>query len=193
MEAIKLFHGDVSEDLMLKQKPFEALRTKLLRGAAEFYGKLEAPARRPDRSRLSPAARRGLRELGELTAKIGNRAEALAVHRKALEPFAARSRLCRLPRRRQSSTSREPAGGRGLAKGFGRHGLSLSPRFRKLRLLAEKVECGSAERRGLTVLARAHLSIGGLLSGTGKPAEALAEYEKATSIRRKRPGRTPVK
>ena len=41
MEAIKLFHGEVSQDLLLKEKQFEALRTKLLRGAARFYGKLE--------------------------------------------------------------------------------------------------------------------------------------------------------
>ena len=41
MDAIKLFHGEVSEDLLLKEKQFEALRTKLLNGAADFYGKLE--------------------------------------------------------------------------------------------------------------------------------------------------------
>ena len=36
MDAIKLFDGEVSEDLLLKQKPLEGLRTKLLRGAAGF-------------------------------------------------------------------------------------------------------------------------------------------------------------
>ena len=41
MEAIKLFHGEVSEDLLLKEKQFEGLRAKLLKGAADFYGKLE--------------------------------------------------------------------------------------------------------------------------------------------------------
>ena len=41
MDAIKLFHGDVSEDLLLKEKEFEKLRAKLLRGAADFYGKLD--------------------------------------------------------------------------------------------------------------------------------------------------------
>ena len=42
MDAIKLFHGEVSEDLLLKEKQFEGLRTKLLNGAADFYGRLEA-------------------------------------------------------------------------------------------------------------------------------------------------------
>ena len=41
MDAVKLFHGEVSEDFLLKEKPFESVRTKLLRGAAEFYSKLE--------------------------------------------------------------------------------------------------------------------------------------------------------
>ncbi len=40
-EAIKMFHTGVSADLLLKQKEFGALRTKLLRGAQEFYRKLE--------------------------------------------------------------------------------------------------------------------------------------------------------
>ena len=40
-EAIRIFHTGVSEDLLLKQKEFGALRTKLLRGAQDFYRKLE--------------------------------------------------------------------------------------------------------------------------------------------------------
>ena len=41
MEAIKLFHGEISKDLLLKQSQFQKLRGKLLRGVADFYGKLE--------------------------------------------------------------------------------------------------------------------------------------------------------
>ena len=41
MDAVKLFHGEVSEDFLLKEKPFEGLRTKLLLGAADFYNRLE--------------------------------------------------------------------------------------------------------------------------------------------------------
>ena len=97
MEAIKLFHGEVSEDLLLKEKQFEDLRTKLLRGAADFYGKLEGllegQTDRPSRAALG----RAYFELGELTDKIGNKPEALAVHRKGL---AVRRELA------------EPAGGR---------------------------------------------------------------------------------
>ncbi len=67
MSAIKLFHGEVSEDLLMKEKQFEGLRTKLLRGAAEFYGKLEGLLA----GQTDPASRaalgRAYNELGELT------------------------------------------------------------------------------------------------------------------------------
>jgi serine/threonine-protein kinase len=84
MDAVKLFHGEVSEDLLLKERPFEALRGKLLRGAAGFYSKLEGLlAGQTDRSSRVALAR-AYDELAELTEKIGSKPEALAVHRKAL-------------------------------------------------------------------------------------------------------------
>jgi eukaryotic-like serine/threonine-protein kinase len=84
MEAIKLFHGEVSEDLLLKQSQLEGLRTKLLRGAAGFYGKLEALLKGQTDQSSRPALSKAHFELAELTATIGNKPEALAVHRKAL-------------------------------------------------------------------------------------------------------------
>ena len=44
-DAIRTFYTGVSEDLLLKQKEFDTLRTKLLRGAREFYQRLEGSAR----------------------------------------------------------------------------------------------------------------------------------------------------
>ena len=84
MEAIKLFHGEVGDDLVLKVDQFKPLRDKLLRGAADFYGKLEGLLKdQPDRT-----SRGGLGnayfELGELTEKTSDQTAALAVHRKAL-------------------------------------------------------------------------------------------------------------
>jgi serine/threonine-protein kinase len=89
MDAVKLFHGEVSEDFLLKEKPFEALRTKLLRGAADFYNKLEGllagQIDRPSRTALA----RAYDELAELTEKIGSKPEALAMRRKALAVHAS--------------------------------------------------------------------------------------------------------
>src|SRR5262249_31788198 len=70
MDAVTLFHGEVSEDLLLKEEQFEGLRTKLLRGAADFYNKLEGLLKgqtdRPSRAALGKA----YDELAELTDKI---------------------------------------------------------------------------------------------------------------------------
>ena len=84
MDAIRTFHTGVSQDLLLKEKPFDGLRTNLLRGAANFYGTLEAQLEgqsdRPSRAALGTA----YDELGGLTDTIGQKPEALRVHRKAL-------------------------------------------------------------------------------------------------------------
>jgi hypothetical protein len=41
LEAIKTFHSGVSEDVLIKEKQFDGLRTKLLDGATAFYNRLE--------------------------------------------------------------------------------------------------------------------------------------------------------
>ncbi len=81
-EAIRTFYTGVSEDLLLKQKEFDTLRTKLLRGARGFYQRLEAllEGQKDRESRL--ALGRAYRDVGELTSLIGSREEAVAVHRR---------------------------------------------------------------------------------------------------------------
>ena len=83
-EAIRLFHGQVGDDLVLKAGQFKPLRDTLLKGALDFYGKLERLLRdQPDRgSREAMAA--VYFELGELTKRIGDKAAAVAAHSKGL-------------------------------------------------------------------------------------------------------------
>jgi serine/threonine-protein kinase len=86
-EAIRTFHTGVSEDLLLKQKEFTALRTKLLRGARDFYQKLErlleGHADRESRVSLG----RAYREVGELSAQIDTIRDGLTMQRRALAMF----------------------------------------------------------------------------------------------------------
>ncbi len=83
-EAIRTFHSGVSDDVLLKEPQFENLRTRLLGGASEFYGKLEALLRgQTDRSSRA-ALGRAYDELGGLTDEIGNKSKALEVRQKAL-------------------------------------------------------------------------------------------------------------
>src|SRR5262249_24519602 len=78
VEAIKTFHTGVSEDFLLKEDQFKELRDRLLRSAADFYGKLGALLGRE----TDLASRRALAvsnfELARLTDRVGHREEALA-------------------------------------------------------------------------------------------------------------------
>jgi serine/threonine-protein kinase len=91
-EAIRTFHTGVSQDVLLKQEEFIALRTKLLRGASEFYRKLEGLLQgQTDRdSRLSLG--RAYYEVGELTRQLDSIEEANVVMRRAVDLFEALSR-----------------------------------------------------------------------------------------------------
>ena len=84
MDAIKLFHGEVSEDLLLKEKKFEDLRRKLLRGAADFYGKLEGLLEDQPDPKSRAALAKSYSELADVTTQIGKGDEALALQLKAL-------------------------------------------------------------------------------------------------------------
>ena len=84
LEAIKLFHGEVGDDFVLKADEFKPLRSKLLQRAAEFYRKLEELLKdQPDRVSRKALAR-AYRSLGGLMSMIGDKASALAADRKTL-------------------------------------------------------------------------------------------------------------
>ena len=94
VDAIKTFHTGVSEDFLLKQNQFKELRDRLLKSAADFYGKLSALLG----NETDLASRRALAasnfELADLTDKVGRKEEALAAHRAVL---AARKALAAGP------------------------------------------------------------------------------------------------
>ena len=84
MDAIKHFHDEVSQDLLLKEARFDKLRGRLLQGAVDFYGQLETSLQ----GQTDPGSRAALasayQELANLTARIGSQADAIRIHRKAL-------------------------------------------------------------------------------------------------------------
>ena len=84
MDAIKLFHGEISKDLLLKEQQFGKLRGKLLRGAADFYGRLEKLLEHRTDSGSRTALGRAYEELGRITGQIGTSNEALDLVRKAI-------------------------------------------------------------------------------------------------------------
>jgi tetratricopeptide (TPR) repeat protein len=84
IDAVGLFHDEVSKDLLLKEKQFEGLRKKLLRGAAGFYEKLEGLLQDQDDPKSRATLGKAYHELGGLTDQVGDGPAALAVYRKAL-------------------------------------------------------------------------------------------------------------
>src|SRR6516162_2917132 len=84
MKAIALFHTGVSEDMLLKNAEFKGLRTKLLKEAASFYADREKLLAGQTDAKSRRALAAAYSQLGELTDRIGDKTEALAVHRKAL-------------------------------------------------------------------------------------------------------------
>ena len=111
IDAIRTFHTGVSQDFLLKEPAFKALRDRLLGAASDFYGKLGALLGKE----TDVASRRALAsanfELAGLTAKVGRLADAVAAHRAVLE---ARRSLSRSGRHRP-----EPDGGRRAAGDVG--------------------------------------------------------------------------
>src|SRR5262249_6390895 len=83
-KAIALFHTGVSEDALLKNAEFEELRAKLLKEAKGFYAELEKLLAGQTDAKSRQALAAAYFQLGELTEKIGDKKEAVAVHRKAL-------------------------------------------------------------------------------------------------------------
>ncbi|MGP0062392.1 MAG: protein kinase domain-containing protein [Isosphaeraceae bacterium] len=91
-EAIEMFHKGVSEDVLLREKQFEALRTRLLRGAREFYRKLQGMLQgQPDRASRKALATT-LIELADLTGKIENSVAESAILRDAVALLEALAR-----------------------------------------------------------------------------------------------------
>jgi serine/threonine-protein kinase len=91
-EAIRTFHSGVSEDVLLKRKEFASLRTKLLRGAREFYQKLE----RLLEGQTDRESRRSLGsayfEIGALALEIESLREAYEAQKRALVLFEGLAR-----------------------------------------------------------------------------------------------------
>jgi serine/threonine-protein kinase len=183
MEAIRTFHSGVSDDVLLKQKEFEALRTKLLRGAREFYQKLgRLLGGRTDRE-----ARRSLGasyyEIGALTMQIETLQGALEAMKRALALF--------------EDLAREDPSDVDVNYQLGRCWKAVSTlQARQDGLSSESTPSLNKARRALeaVVAARprdveARSELGAVLSALGErcriersPAEALEKYREARDV-----------
>ena len=84
VEAIKTLHTGVSEDVLLKEEKFKALRERLLTSASDFYAKLAAELKDANDLPSRRALWRANYDVAGLMAKVGRREDALALHRRVL-------------------------------------------------------------------------------------------------------------
>jgi serine/threonine protein kinase/tetratricopeptide (TPR) repeat protein len=185
-KAIALFHTGVSEDMLLKNDQFKELRTKLLKEAAGFYADLEKLLAGQTDAKSQKTLAEGYFQLAELTDKIGDRKQALAVHRKSL---ALRRELAAAGR--ADVETRLDVARSLLAVGLllwktGDTAEALSA-FQEQCDLAAALEAESPTDAVLAHLAFGHDGIGIVLDETGKPAEALDSLRKALAIYQKLP------
>jgi eukaryotic-like serine/threonine-protein kinase len=179
-EAIRLYHGEVGDDLVLKADQFKPLRDKLLKGAADFYIKLEGLlSGQPDRvSRVMMG--NAYFELGALTEKIGDNTAALATHRKGL---AVRRELASEP----SAEARDDEVKSlfviaWLLSQTGQSAEALA-HFEEARDLLESLpQTGPGTDGRQALLGRVFRGIGAVLAETGKPAAARLACERSVEI-----------
>jgi serine/threonine-protein kinase len=182
MDAIKLFHGNVSDDLLLKESQFAALRTKLLKGAADFYSRLEGLLKNQTDRGSRAALGKAYYELGLLTTHIGDETAALAVHRKAL---AVRRELASeseadLETRLDVVRSLNEVGSSQSATGDA-SGAKAS--FEEMLRLAQQAGNGGAHSESVEEeVAYAHNAIGLQRAGSGDTAGALAAYGRGLEL-----------
>jgi serine/threonine-protein kinase len=179
MDAIRTFHTGVSAELLLKETQFAGLRTRLLRGAAAFYGRLEPMLKNQTDRRSRAALGAAYAELGNLTDKIGSKPEALAIQRKAL---AVRRELARdTPSEIQLVQTLLAVGN-----------LCAQTADAAAAQLADQEAISIAERLFfrdqhspdvISTLASALSQAGSLCSETGKAGDARSLFERARSLR----------
>jgi serine/threonine protein kinase/tetratricopeptide (TPR) repeat protein len=176
VEAIKTFHTGVSEDFLLKEEKFKDLRDRLLKSAADFYGKLSARLGNETDFTSRRALAQSNFELAELTRKVGRSEDALAAHRSVLSEREA------LAAEHGADASLKADVGRSLTEvafllsSIGRGDESLATYRRSETLLAAVATHDTAAR---AALAACRSRMGLQLYYSGRVPEALAALERA--------------
>ena len=176
VDAIKTFHTGVSEDFLLKQDQFKDLRNRLLKSAADFYGKLGALLGKDKDLASRQALAASNFELATLTGKVGRPLDALAAHRAVL---AAREALASDPgadAQTKADVGRSLRAVASLLDSTGKVGEAEVTLRHAEDLLAGPARSDPAAR---AALAACRSRLGELLNETGKPTDALEAYQRA--------------
>ena len=181
-EAIQMFQTGVSEDLLLKQKEFGALRAKLLRGAREFYRKLEGllggQADRDSRRALG----RAYHAVAELTSQLDSKLDSLAMHQRALALFE--NLLSESPNDDELKLEvvRSRAAVASQLSSVGQKAEAISVLVPARAIAQALADAKPDDLRRWKELARVARLLGALLVDSARPREGRAAMEQARSI-----------
>jgi serine/threonine-protein kinase len=182
-EAIRTFHTGVSEDILLKEEQFKALRTKLLRGAREFYRKLESLLIGSDDPESRLALGQSYWKVGELTWQIDSLAAAGEIFPRAVALFDALAREHLADPRPRRALALGLRSLETVDAGAGRDDDALRSFERSRDLLRQLAEADPANRELRIEWCQAELYIESSLFANNRPGlEALAAAERARSI-----------
>ncbi len=181
-EAIRMFHTGVSEDLLLKQKEFGTLRTKLLRGAQDFYRKLEELLNgQKDRdSRLSLG--RAYSEVGELSRQLDSIDDAQKINLRAVALFEAISREDPANPGPQHDLARSLESLAIILTGVGRSAEAMEVSRRSLALYRKLAEADPGDRLRQGEWARGEMMYAASLHSNHHQSEAIDSIERARAI-----------
>ena len=181
-DAIRLFHGQVGDDLILKEDQFKPLRDKLLQGAADFYGKLEKLLE----GQADPASRKSLGQayfdLGALTWTIGDKPKALEAHRKGLAVREEVAAAKDAPAETRADVARSLNATALVLSGTGRKPEALADSVRARAILEGLGPSGPAADAHRALLARVLRRIGDLSRDFADYARAHLSYDRSLAI-----------
>jgi serine/threonine-protein kinase len=174
--ALRTIHTVVTEDFLLKEERFQTLRNRLLRSAADFYGKLTALLGRETDVASRRALVRANFELAGLINAVGRKEDALAAHRSVL---AAREALAAEPGadiETRVDVGRSLTEVASLLDATGKAGEALAADRRAESLLADLAGSDPSAR---AALAACRTRMAFHLRSAGRHTEALAALERA--------------
>ena len=182
MESIRTFHAGVSQDVLLREPQFQALRGKLLHGAREFSLKLEALLKDQTDLRSRRALAQAYDELAELTERIGSKSEALELYRHVLALRRELARGAQTDSDEAAAIARCLLAVGSLQFETGHPDLAMSA-YEEARTLLQ-----APDRPPVIVSRRADLAtcyhqMGDALAAMGRSAEAMVWFQKARSLR----------
>jgi serine/threonine-protein kinase len=181
-EAIRTFHTGVSEDVLLKQLEFKALRAKLLRGAQEFYRKLEGILQGQEDRESRLALGRAYLEVSELTRQLDSVEEANIGLRRALDLFEGLTRENPADEESQRALA---LGERalGIIKYMvGQQDEGFAAELRSRELFRSLAEAHPDDRQLRRDWAQSERQIAASLDIRNRPAEAIEAIERARGI-----------